>query len=238
MNTPIYDRHLPQTATSADNRPCPRAMWMARGQGPSAPSAPGPTPVDRGIRTRNASQAGNAVAMVLLLLGVVSILGVGLLTRSTMDTRFSAAYKSHERLFSLADGAASIAYLWLNQHGAVPEIYVPNQPNQQSLQETTEFKNPFFVRKPDVAMGSRPESSAVATCNPQKEKGMYWPVINFLGIGRPPAGFEIDKFETQFWIAGGLVTTEREKNTGITKRQTSPRAQASVQVAVQKTVKK
>jgi hypothetical protein len=192
------------------------------------------------------SEAGNAVAVVLLVLGVVSLLGIGLLTRSTMDTRFSAAYKSHERMFSLADGAANIAFAWLALYGAAPETFVPNLPNQQPLvypsvlageEWKKQYSNPFYVRKADNPAGSRPDGSAAAVCAAEEEKGMYWPVISFLGIGLPPAGFEYNKFETQYWIATGLVTTDRSATTGGAPKG-APRAQASVQLAVQKTVKK
>jgi hypothetical protein len=56
------------------------------------------------------SNNGSAVAIVLMILAVVSLIGVGLLMQSKMDVRLTSAIRSHDRLFSLADGAASIGY--------------------------------------------------------------------------------------------------------------------------------
>lgn len=53
---------------------------------------------------------GSAVAIVLMILAVVSLIGVGLLTQSRMDVQLTSAIRSQDKLFSLADGAASIAY--------------------------------------------------------------------------------------------------------------------------------
>ncbi len=48
--------------------------------------------------------------MVLLVLGVVSLLGIGLLTQSRLDVRMSSAMRSYAKMFSLADGGATIAF--------------------------------------------------------------------------------------------------------------------------------
>ena len=55
------------------------------------------------------SNDGNAVAIVLLVLAVTSLIGVGMLTQSRMDVKFATSYKSHTTAVNLADGAASLA---------------------------------------------------------------------------------------------------------------------------------
>ena len=49
------------------------------------------------------------MAIVLLVLGLVSLIGVGMLTQSRMDVKYATSYKSHATAFNLADGAASMA---------------------------------------------------------------------------------------------------------------------------------
>ena len=53
---------------------------------------------------------GYAIITVLLILGLISILGAGLLTMSRLDINFTGAAKNYDVLFNLADGACSIAY--------------------------------------------------------------------------------------------------------------------------------
>ena len=53
---------------------------------------------------------GYAIIVVLLILGLTSILGVGLLTMTRLDTNFTGSSKNYDMLSNLADGACSIAY--------------------------------------------------------------------------------------------------------------------------------
>jgi len=64
---------------------------------------------------------GSAVAIVMMILGVVSLIGVALLTQSNLDVQFTSSLKSYDRMFGLADGASAIAYQDLrtfNREGA------------------------------------------------------------------------------------------------------------------------
>ncbi len=56
------------------------------------------------------SERGSAIAIVLLILGVVSLVGAGLLLQSSFDTKVTQAQKNYDRTFGLADSAASLAY--------------------------------------------------------------------------------------------------------------------------------
>lgn len=53
---------------------------------------------------------GSAIALVLMILAVVSLIGVGLITLSRMDVKFTAAMKSYDKMFNLADGASTRAF--------------------------------------------------------------------------------------------------------------------------------
>lgn len=55
-------------------------------------------------------ERGMAVALVLLILAVVSLLGAGLMVQSIMNTRFSSAQKNYDKMFNLADGGATYGY--------------------------------------------------------------------------------------------------------------------------------
>jgi hypothetical protein len=53
---------------------------------------------------------GSAIALVLMILAVVSLIGVGLISLSRMDVKFTAALKSYDKMFNLADGASTRAF--------------------------------------------------------------------------------------------------------------------------------
>lgn len=56
------------------------------------------------------NEKGSAIAIVLLVLAVVSIVGAGLLLQSRYDEKITQAQKNYDRTFGLADGAASYAF--------------------------------------------------------------------------------------------------------------------------------
>ncbi|MEW6141120.1 MAG: hypothetical protein AB1733_23090 [Thermodesulfobacteriota bacterium] len=56
------------------------------------------------------NERGAAIAIVLLILGLVSLIAAGLLVQRKFDNYFNLAQLNYERLFNLADGAASLAF--------------------------------------------------------------------------------------------------------------------------------
>ena len=44
-----------------------------------------------------------------MILGVVSLIGVGLMSMSRLDIKFSAAIRNYDKMFNLADGANALA---------------------------------------------------------------------------------------------------------------------------------
>jgi hypothetical protein len=127
---------------------------------------------------------GNAVAIVLLVLAVVSILGAGLLTQSTMDLKFATAYKSHATAFNLADGAASLALV------AVANTFAPKyegHPVPRTPLGNDSYRNP----------------TALA------ERGTYWPVVLYNGTITDPRllpGEMIPDYVLDCWTAKGTGT--------------------------------
>ena len=105
------------------------------------------------------------MAIVLLVLAVVSIVGVGLLTQSTMDLKFATSYKSHTTAFNLADGAASLALARVSNTGT-PSTYGQAAP---SIAESPIW-DPQIVRQ-----GGTPRGPTLT------DRGTYWPLMVYQG---------------------------------------------------------
>lgn len=56
------------------------------------------------------NEKGIGIVIVLMVLTVVSLAGAGLLIQSRLDTVLTGAQRNHNRLFNVADGAASLGY--------------------------------------------------------------------------------------------------------------------------------
>jgi hypothetical protein len=53
---------------------------------------------------------GSAMTLVLLILGAVSLIGVGMMTLSRVNTQFTGAIINYDKMFNLADGASVMAF--------------------------------------------------------------------------------------------------------------------------------
>lgn len=56
------------------------------------------------------NEKGAAIALVLLILGVVSLILAGVVVQRQFDTRLNMAQSNRSKMFNLADGAASMAF--------------------------------------------------------------------------------------------------------------------------------
>ena len=138
------------------------------------------------------SDRGNAVAIVLLVLAVVSLVGVGMLTQSRIDLKFATSYKSHATAFNLADGAASLAYTTVSFSFAPP---YDGHSAPQLL--NTHYSDPQF-----------PTTAGNPTGSQLKDRGTYWPVMIFQGPITDPTkmpgwGFVEDGRTLECWTAQG-----------------------------------
>jgi hypothetical protein len=136
---------------------------------------------------------GNAVAIVLLVLAVTSLIGVGLLTQSRMDLKFVTSYKSHTTALNLADGAASIALT------RVSFTMAPMYEGQATptLLNKTYYADPQYVKE-----AGNPTGTAL------QDRGTYWPLMVFQGPVTDPtkmAGWELGKEgrALECWTAQG-----------------------------------
>jgi len=168
---------------------------------------------------------GNAVAIVLMVLAVVSLLGVGLLTQSRIDIKFVTSFKSHNTAFNLADGAASMALARVSFTLAPPYDGAP----------TSTLLNVLYKDPQPVRVSGNPSGAKVTP-----DRGTYWPVMIFRGPITDPtkmAGWELGKEgrTLECWIAQG--SGKRRDTTGVATSNTQLRegrhlpTETSVQVA-------
>jgi hypothetical protein len=59
------------------------------------------------------NERGSAIALVLLMLGLLTMLAVGVMVQARMDTKIVRAQRQHDKALNLADGAASMAFVTL-----------------------------------------------------------------------------------------------------------------------------
>ncbi len=157
------------------------------------------------------NERGNAVAIVLMVLAVVSLLGVGLLTQSRIDMKFVNSFKSHNTAFNLADGAASLALTRVSFTMA-PQYDGNAAP---TLLNATKYAIPQPVR----ASGD-PSGSALS------DRGTYFPLMIFRGPITDPtkmSGWELGKEgrSLECWIAQGSGRRLEQRWTGTNTTPTS-----------------
>jgi hypothetical protein len=73
------------------------------------------------------NEKGSAVAIVMLVLGVSSLVAVALLTQARLDVQLSSSAKSYDKMFSLADGGAFIAFSDLKTINRDPHVTEADQ---------------------------------------------------------------------------------------------------------------
>jgi hypothetical protein len=143
------------------------------------------------------NEKGFAIAMVLLVLAVVSLVGAGLLLQSRFDTKFTHAQKNYDRSFGMADSAASYAF---------PEILA---------KDTVGFKGgPTVIWGKKIYMPVTPGPPAVVDLTAPAPSGAYLGTAVaraiIQGYDTDPsqvAGYELgtaEGYHAQFWIAEGL----------------------------------
>ncbi len=131
---------------------------------------------------------GSAVAIVLLILGVSSLVGVALLSRSRLDVRVSSAVTTYDRIFGAADGASAIALVDL-------------QTSDRTFNYSGDASAVTFVVKDKS--GHDLSNIAVTTGD---EPTKYTARVEFAGFTTDPgsfAGWEIGEFYPEFWRGEG-----------------------------------
>jgi hypothetical protein len=148
------------------------------------------------------NEKGSAIALVLLVLGVVSLVGAGFLVQTRFDTKFAQAQKSYDRSFGLADSAASYAF---------PEIMA---------RDSVAFKGgPTVIWSQTVYVPVQPDPASTTPFASNRDMGRAVARALIEGYDTDPtqmAGWELgtaEGYHVQFWIAEGLGL--RGKGVGI-----------------------
>lgn len=81
------------------------------------------------------NERGAALALVVLILGIVSLIVAGIVVQRQFDARFGAAQTNYNRMFNLADGAAAIAFTHVGLKESVE--YTEGQIVSEKVQEGT-----------------------------------------------------------------------------------------------------
>lgn len=137
------------------------------------------------------NEKGSAIALVLLVLGVVSLVGAGLLLQTRYDTKFTQAQKNYERTFGMADTAASYAF---------PEILA---------RDSVAFRGgPTVIWSKTMFLPVTPGPSTDTLSGRSLGKAISRAIIE--GYDTDPtqmAGWELgsaEGYHVQFWSAEGL----------------------------------
>ena len=132
------------------------------------------------------NQRGSAVALVLLVMAVISLIGVTALVQSKLDLGFATALQSYNKMFNLADGGARIALKSLNKT------------NYEPYPTVTDGK----LSAPPVAV----ESKTIPNV------GEYNAQLQFFSYSTAASavpGWEGGSYYVQYWAAEGVGSKER-----------------------------
>lgn len=129
-------------------------------------------------------QKGSAVVVVLLILAVLSLLGAGLMVQTRYDTKFNRAQGNHDKMVSLADGAARVALFGVT------------------------YETPGAYSGEAVTVPIDPPSTSTTPWNTAQWRiGAWQSKAWFLGSTMNPqdmAGWEVGTgFYAQYWVAQG-----------------------------------
>jgi hypothetical protein len=127
------------------------------------------------------SQNGSAVVMVLLILGVITLLGAGLMVQTRYDVKFNRAQGSYDKMLNLADGAAKVSLFGVT------------------------YQTPGAYSGEGALVPIDP--AGAGTWNTQETVGTWQSQAWYLGATLNPqdtAGWEIGTgYYAQFWVAQG-----------------------------------
>ena len=140
------------------------------------------------------NEKGSAVALVMMVLGIVSLLGVAMLSQSHMDMQLTSSMRSYDKMSSVADGAAAIAFhdlqtrnLNLAYSGDVKSSFVKDNSNPP-----TDLNNKTLS---DASGGKEKFSSQVL-------------LAGYSDTPEDAAGWEVSRYYPEFWIGQGTATRD------------------------------
>jgi hypothetical protein len=158
------------------------------------------------------NERGVALALVVLILGIVSLIVAGVVVQRQFDARFGAAQTNYNRMFNLADGAAALAFSYVGLKESVE--YTEGQTITETVQQGT--------------------TSQVGGWSAQTMFKGY--ETDYQDCGE---GYEIgsggEGFYRQFWIAQG---TSNRTGSWVAAGDVDPMADSVVYIAARKCTRK
>ena len=127
---------------------------------------------------------GSAVAIVLLILGVSSLVGVALLSRSKLDVRVASSVSTYDRIFGAADGGSTIGLMDLKTYDRTFEYN-----KGDTIGESGDIK-PVVVQGKGVD-----ENGNTLTSTQLKDQAL-------LPSGRAPKGYDAPRYTSQVQFTG------------------------------------
>jgi hypothetical protein len=127
------------------------------------------------------NERGVAIPIVLLILGVAGLIAAGLLVQSRLDNYFTIAQVTNDRMFNLADGAASLAY---TQLGLKESVNYQGGYSTQTI-EAKDVTNVGYYSARATLKGYETDPTALAGYE--------------LGTG--------EGYHVQYWVAEGMGRT-------------------------------
>jgi hypothetical protein len=158
------------------------------------------------------NERGNAIALVLLILAVVSLVGAGALMMSRYDLKFSAALRSYDKGFNLADGASAISYRDIGAH---------DREQSQSLKADYQTNPSPSVTIHCQCIRSSECSAVPVTCPGgrcvKSEFGDFTAQVQIVdyrtGLKDDGDGWEAGSYYNENWNGMGVSQRAREKTT-------------------------
>ncbi len=139
-------------------------------------------------------KGSGAIALVLIVLGVISLIGAAAILHSKYDLRFATAYQLHGKMFNLADGSSAMATKHLDTVEQDPHPTVTGGVVQSATTSVYKSSSPDLDSTLDARLDAR---HAYA----------YEAVITFYNYdtsAEASAGWEIGEYYVQHWGGRGF----------------------------------
>ena len=140
-----------------------------------------------------ANDKGSAVAIVMLVLGVASLIGVALLHQTRLDIQVTSAVTSYNKLFSLADGGSAIAFKDLRDYNREFTYTEGEEKYRFVYPAATSWNEDVAYQKLVEGGYSKPIS--------------YSAIIRLRGFTTDPTetpGWDISEYYPEFWVGEGV----------------------------------
>jgi hypothetical protein len=148
---------------------------------------------------------GSVILLIMLLLGVVTLVGVGALVMSRYDLKLTSSLKSYDKGFNLADGAATLAFRDLSQRDREQDTALTDPANPPgAITIFCHCQNSSYCT---VLTGTSPNTRDTCVRCVDRSVGNFDTQIRIMGYTtQPQEGYEWGTHTAEFWTGIGLAT--------------------------------